>query len=66
MLIGHAARIEPLIIPCHTAQYFLEYTTESWKEKKSQAMSFNNTRTVRGIYPGKIMILKIVSAREKF
>ena len=34
--------------------------------KKSQAMGFNNTRTVRGIYPEKIMIWKIVSAREKF
>ena len=61
MLIGYAvergiarvseqpARIEPLVILLHTAQYFLEYTTESWEEKKSQAMGFNNTHTVRGI-----------------
>ena len=61
MLIGHAnergmarvsdptSTIELLIIPCHTAQYFLEYTTESCQEKKSQSMGLNNTRTVGGI-----------------
>ena len=58
MLIGYAvergiarvseqpARIEPLVILLHTAQYFLEYTTESWEEKK---MPNTVTHTVRGI-----------------
>ena len=28
--MGSLARIEPLVILLHTAQYFLEYTTELW------------------------------------
>ena len=78
ILIGHAvergmARISDPTSTDRTTDHTMSYCTVFFRihhrivgGKKSQAMSFNNTRTVRGIYPEKIMILKIVSAREKF
>ena len=54
------ARIEPLIIPCHTAQYFLEYTTESCKEKIPRPWVLI-TPAQSGVYPEKRVSLYGVS-----